>query len=165
MSRGFRICVENMGIESLRPSYGRPKLTPISSIAEVVDFSFNQFHRQFCQITLHFVNLSLSFSRWLIFRLISFTASFCQMTLNFVNFSPPFRCSQSVEMQSHLAKMAVELIKGKITQFRNTQNKVKPLYVWAPKAPNWTKMTVKTGGETQNYLLCLRTPRAALKPS
>ena len=111
MSRGFRICVENMGIESLRPSYGRPKLTPISSIAEVVDFSFNQFHRHFCQITLHFVNLSLSFSRWLIFRLISFTASFCQMTLNFVNFSPPFRCSQSVEMQSHLAKMAAELIK------------------------------------------------------
>ena len=47
MSRGFRICVENMGIESLRPSYGRPKLTLISSIAEVVDFSFNQFHSQF----------------------------------------------------------------------------------------------------------------------
>ena len=116
MSRRFRICMAKGGRESLRPSYGRPKLTLISSIAEVVDFSFNQFHRQFCQITLHFVNLSLSFSRWLIFRLISFTASFCQMTLNFVNFSPPFRCSQSVEMQSHLAKMAVELIKFQFFQ-------------------------------------------------
>ena len=47
MSRGFRICVEKVDIESLRPSYGRPKLTLISSIAEVVDFSFNQFHSQF----------------------------------------------------------------------------------------------------------------------
>ena len=35
------------GIESLRPSYKRPKFTLISSVAEMGNFSFNQFRSHF----------------------------------------------------------------------------------------------------------------------
>ena len=39
----FRICVAKGGIESLRPNYRQPKLTLISSIAEMEIFLLSQF--------------------------------------------------------------------------------------------------------------------------
>ena len=61
MSRGFRICRAKGGMEPLRSTYGRPKLTLIPSITEMGNFSFDHFHSHLLPNELAFWQFSASF--------------------------------------------------------------------------------------------------------
>ena len=77
LSKGFRICVAKGGIESLGPSWGRPKLTLISNIAEVGIFLLSQLHSHF-------------FAKWL-----------CILAIFHILWDGVWKIAK---MQSHLAK-------------------------------------------------------------